>query len=289
MEEVVDHNKSVTVSRENRKSNIAQDYGLSENAYSCGYLLRLKHASFMQDTLDWFLSHCEELVPVKTAKILSLGCGSGLFDLDLIKIIQKKGQKLDFTGLDFSMTDLDHFRESLSYQSTETQSSITLKYQKFEPSTDLDERYDLITMVHFLHSFDDVLPIISNALRHLSPNGKLFIIQQKKEGVSELKDEFLDILPNKKFHCTDQIKKGLQAEKIDFISHKIDTYFDVSIMQKMSLDALLLMSFCLCNDLSVLNRQQQDQIRNAFLSLAKVQDDGKSVIYEPMEAIVCYA
>ncbi len=275
------------------RSDIALDYGLSENAYSSGYLLRLKYSSFMQETVDWFSKHCSELLPVEAPKVLSLGCGSGIFDLKLIRIIQQqitqqKDKKLDFTGLDFNATDLDCFRKSLSDQSLETQSSVTLKYQKFEPPTDLGERYDLITMVHFLHSFDDVLPIIKNALRHASPGGKLLIVQQKKKGMSELKDTFLDILSNQKFQCTDHIKALLQSETIDFTSHEIETYFDVSIMKKMSLDALLLMSFCLSNDLSILNTQQQNQIRNAFLSLAKVEHDGREVIYESMEAIVCY-
>lgn len=293
MEEEFEQNKPITINISNHKSNIAQDYGLSENAYSCGYLLRLKYASFMQDTVEWFSSHCSELVSVESPKVLSLGCGSGIFDLELIKtiqqqIIEQKEQKLEFTGLDFNVTDLDHFRKSLTSQSLETQSSVTLKYQKFEPSTNLAERYDLITMVHFLHSFDDVLPIIKNALEHLSSGGKLLIIQQKKEGISELKNTFLDILPNQKFQSTNHIKELLQSENINYKSHKIDTCFDVSIMRKMSLDTLLLMSFCLCNDLSVLNSQQQAQIRDAFLSHAKIQDDGKVVIYEPMEAIVCY-
>jgi ubiquinone/menaquinone biosynthesis C-methylase UbiE len=279
--------------KDKNRSDIALDYGLSENAYSSGYLLRLKYSSFMQETVDWFSRHCSELLHVEAPKVLSLGCGSGIFDLKLIRIIQQqitqqKEKALDFTGLDFNVTDLNYFHKSLSDQSLETQSSVTLKYQKFEPSTDLGGRYDLITMIHFLHSFDDVFPIINNALRHVSPGGKLLIVQQKKKGISELKDTFLDILSNQKFQCTDHIKELLQSEKIDFTSHEIDTYFDVSIMKKMSLDTLLLMSFCLSNDLSILNTQQQNKIRNAFLSLAKVEHDGKEVIYESMEAIVCY-
>lgn len=294
MEEAVKLDKSVTLNRGDNQCNIALGYGLSENAYSCGYSLRLKCSSFMQDTVGWFSNHCSELLSVATPKVLSLGCGSGIFDLEFIKIIQQqvnsqKKNKLDFTGLDFNETDLDHFRKSLFNQCSETQSSVTLKYQKFESSTDLGESYDLITMVHFLHSFDDVLPVIKNALRHLSPGGKLLIIQQKKEGVSELKDAFLDILPNQKFQSTDHLMKIFQSENINYTSHKIDTCFDVSIMKKVSLDTLLLMSFCFCNDLSTLSAQEQDQIRNAFLSLAKVQEDGRTVIHEPMEAIVCYA
>lgn len=269
------------------KSNVAQDYGLSEIVYSFAYNLRLKHASFQQSTLSWIAHNYSQLLPVDSPNILGLGCGNGVFDNELLKIIQQHKKEWSFTGLDFSKTDLDYFREHLFSLDENTRSKMTLKYQKFDQSTDLGARFDLITMVHFLNSFDDVLPIIQNALQHLLPGGKLLIIQQKSQGIPELQDKFADILPNHKFQCTNHIKDLLRQQNIAFTHHKIDTYFDVSIMQKMSLDTLILMSFCFINDLSVLNAQQQDQIRQAFLSHARKQEDGKWVIYEPMEAIIC--
>jgi len=268
-------------------SNIASDYSLSEYIYSCGYKLRLKYASFKQDTLNWIADNSAELLRVEKPKILSLGCGTGIFDTALIKIIQQQKTQWSFTGLDFSVTDLELFRENLAALDEQIRSRVSLQYKKFEPSTDMGERYDLITMIHFLHSFDDVMPIIKNALRHLSAEGRLLIIQQNKQGVAEIKDEFLDILPNQKFHCSNQIKQQLYAENISFTSHTIEASFDVSIMQEMSLDTLLLMSFCLVNDLSKLSTDQQERVRRAFLAHAE-QIDGKDVICESMEAIVCH-
>ncbi len=268
-------------------SNIAKDYSLSEFIYSCGYNLRLKYASFKQDALNWIADNSAELLMAEKPEILSLGCGTGLFDTALIKIIQQQKTQWSFTGLDFSKTDLEIFRKNLSTMDEQTQSRVTLQYKKFEPSTDMGQRYDLITMIHFLHSFDDVLPIIKNALRHLSPDGRLLVIQHNKQGVAEIKDEFLDILPNQKFQCSDHIKQLLHAENITFTTHTIDASFDISIMQEMSLDTLLLMSFCLVNDLSKLNTNQQEQVREAFLSRAE-KNNGADVIYESMEAIVCH-
>jgi len=81
----------------------------------------------------------------------------------------------------------------------------------------------------------------------------------------------------------------LQSDKIIFTSHVIDTSFDVSILQSISLDALLLMSFCLSNDLSVLNTQELEQIRNAFLSRSRAGEGGSRVIDEQMEVFICQA
>lgn len=274
------------INKKKTPSNIACDYNLSEFIYSCGYKLRLKHASFKQDALNWIADNCAELLRVEKPEILSLGCGTGIFDTALIKIIQQQKTQWSFTGLDFSVTDLECFHKSLSDLDEETRSRVSLQYKKFAPSTDMRERYDLITMIHFLHSFDDVLPIIKNALQHLSPDGRLLIIQHNKQGVSEIKDKFLELLPNQKFQCSDHIKKLLQAENITFAAHTIDASFDISIMQEMSLDTLLLMSFCLVNDLSKLNTEQQEQIRQTFLSHAE-EINGTYRIRESMEAIVC--
>ena len=188
--------------------------------------------------------------------------------------------------MDFSVTDLDHFHERISRLDQPTQANISLHYKKFTPTTDLQGQYDLITMIHFLHSFEDVLPIIKNAKRHLSPGGKLLIIQQKKRGMYELKKSFLDILPNQKFQSSNRIKTQLQSEKISFTSHSLNTIFDIAIMQKMSLDTLLLMSFCLSNDLSLLNTQQQEKMRHAFLSYGTKDKDGFLIFKEEMEVII---
>lgn len=273
----------------NDLSNIEQSYDLSETAYSYGYDLRLKYSSFMQDTLNWVSKHSSALLSENNSKILSLGCGSGIFDAELIGIIQQCNSKWTFKGVDFSTTDLDLFRKKLTTLDRETQENVSLVQQKFTPSIDLGDRYDLITMIHFLHSFDDVLPVINNALSHLLADGKLLIVQQKQKGIAELREQFSHLLSNQKFHSSEKIKLLLEDEKIAFTSHAIETSFDVSVLKNMSLDALLLMSFCLSNDLTLLNAKNQEKIREGFLSLARKGVGGPHLINEHMEVIVCQA
>ncbi len=271
-------------------SNVIHDYSLSETAYSYGYDLRLKYSTFMQDSLDWVAKNAASLFAGQSTRVLSLGCGNGLFDREFIKIIeQQKNTNWSYTGIDFSATDLDQFRQKIASLDGETQAKIFLECKKFTPCTEQGMHYDLITMIHFLHSFDAVLPIIQNAMRHLLPAGKLLIIQQKKQGMSELKASLNGLLPNRKFQSSDRIKTLLHSEGIRFSAHKLDTRFDISIMQKMSLDTLLLMSFCLSNDLSLLNTQQQEKIRQTFLSYSQPANDGSLIFHEQMEVIICSA
>lgn len=277
------------IAQDRSEEQTIEAYGLSEATYSLGYQLRLQHATFLQSSIDWLTQRCTEMLPIEMPQILSLGCGNGDFDIEFLKNCQRTKPNLHFTGLDYNLTDLAEFRRKLSLSNEETQSRISLEYKKFDHTTRLDQHFDLIVMVHFLHSFDNVLPVIRNALKHLNPGGRLLIVQQNEQGIYEIKSKFIDLLPNQKFHSSDKIKHSLQANGVKFTAQTIDTYFDVSSLQDMSLDSLLLMSFCFNNDLSRVNTQQQNEIREAFLSYAQKQNNGSLTIYEPMEAIVCQA
>ena len=272
-----------------RQNDVSAGYGLSEAVYSFGYSLRLKYSSFQPATMQWLLDNSSDLVAADTPSILSLGCGDGAFDIEIIEHIRKAKKRLQFSGLDFNVTDLEHFRHLLSTRDKSLRNNVTLHYMKYDASSHLGERYDFIYMVHFLHSFEDVLPVIRNALAHLKPDGRLLIIQQKRQGIYELKQRFRDTLTNRKFHSSEEIKESLQEEDVAFSSHTIDTYFDISVMRRMSLDALLLMSFCFTDDLAVLDKRQQEEIRKAFLPYATAGTDGVPIIYEPMEALICQA
>ena len=268
---------------------VAEGYGLSEAVYSFGYRLRLEYSSFQPATIKWLLDNGSDLIPADTPRILSLGCGDGAFDIEIIDHLVKTKGWFQFSGLDFNATDLGQFRHVLSTRDESVRSNVSLHYMKYDASSRLSGHYDFIYMVHFLHSFEDVLPVIRNAIAHLLPGGKLLIVQQKKQGIYELKQRFRDLLTNRKFHSSEEIKALLQGEGIAFASHTIDTYFDISVMRRMSLDALLLMSFCFTDDLAVLDKQQQEQIRKEFLAYATEEANGVPVIYEPMDAIVCRA
>lgn len=272
-----------------RQNDVSEGYGLSEAVYSFGYSLRLKYSSFQPAAIQWLKDNSRDLIAADTPSILSLGCGDGAFDVEIIEHLRKEKKQLLFSGLDFNATDLEHFRDLLSTRDESLRDNVILHYMKYDASSQLGERYDFLYMVHFLQSFDDVLPVIRNAIAHLKPNGRLLIIQQKRQGIYELKQRFEDILSNRKFHSSEEIKALLQGEDIRFSSYTIDTYFDVSAMRRMSLDALLLMSFCFTNDLAVLDKRQQEEIRKEFLAYATVGENGLPVIYEPMEAIVCQA
>ena len=276
-------------SKQECQSDVAEGYGLSEDVYSFGYSLRLKYSTFQQLTIKWLVDNRHGMISADSPKILSLGCGDGAFDIEIIDRLGDEGRQFQFSGLDFNATDLGYFRHLLSTRPGNVQQCVNLRHMKFDASTDLQERYDFIYMVHFLQSFEEFLPVIRNALSHLAPGGRLLIVQQQRQGIYELKRSFQSVLTNRKFHSSEEIKRSLQKDGILFDSHTIDTCFDISVMRRKSLDALLLMSFCFTDDLAVLEERQQEEIREAFLAYSTIDENGAPFIYEPMDAILCQA
>ncbi len=268
---------------------VKDGYGLSEAVYACGYRLRLKYSSFQRATMDWLLDNSGTLIPPDAPSILSLGCGDGAFDLELLDHLRGNKIQLEFCGVDFNGAELEEFRRILASRDEWYRERITLRCMKYDASTRFGRRYDFIYMVHFLHFFEQVMPAIRNALQHLAPQGRLLIIHQKSSGVYAVKQRFLGVLSNQKRHSSEEIKSLLEAEGIAFSAYTIDSYFDVSAMRQRSLEALLLMSFCFGDDLARLDKKVQDDMREGFLAHAAVTEDGKPLIYEPMDAIVCQA
>ncbi|MGB5736154.1 MAG: class I SAM-dependent methyltransferase [Thiohalocapsa sp.] len=268
---------------------IPDGYGLSEAAYAWGYALRVRYSSFFRATLNWLVHHSEELIAADNPRLLSLGCGNGAFDIEFMDWLSARNKRFQFLGVDFNASELEQFRTALSSRDASFRARTSLCYMKYHASTRFEGRFHVIYMLHFLHSFAEVMPAIRNALGHLAQGGKLVIVQQKSGGVYDLKQEFKGMLRNPRLYSAEEIEELLRTEQVAFSSYTIDSYFDISIMRQMSLDALLLMSFCFADDLALLDTKQQEEIRAAFLACARPGADGVPVIYEPMEAIVCEA
>jgi SAM-dependent methyltransferase len=278
------------VSPQTGQDEIIEDgYGLSAAAYACGYSLRIKYSSFLRATMNWLMDNSGDLIAVDAPRLLSLGCGNGSFDLGFIDWLAGRKKEFQFIGIDCNAAELDQFREALSVRGAPIREKTSLCYMQYDASTRFEGRFDFISMLHFLHSFAEVMPAVRNALAHLAPGGKLLIVQQKNTGVYDLKQRFKGILRNPRLYSAEEVKSLLMAEQIAFSSHAIDSYFDISVMKQKSLDALLLMSFCFADDLAVLDNNQQEAIRSAFLDYSRLGASGVPVIYEPMEAIVCEA
>jgi len=262
-------------------------YALSETVYSFGYQVRQKYGTLQATALNWFSQQGVNLVQQENSQILSLGCGNGAFDLALLKTLQAEDKSFSYTGIDFNHKDLDRFQSRLKEEKPDITRNITLRHEMFDETTVLPTAYDLITMVHFLYAVEDIGGLLETAQKHLSEDGKLLIVQNSRQGVYQVKKQFLDVLPNHRYQASDSVKEALETKRINYTSTNIDAYLDVSILQEWSLEAALLMSFCLGNDVMQLAEQDRERIRQAYLDISSEAEDGRQLLCEPMEMIVC--
>lgn len=304
---------------------VKASYGLSELAYSYGYQLRRANSNLDQQALEWITANVEQVFPGDpasgaTLKMLSLGCGRGHFDLELIRLCQRRLHgNIQYTGIDMNAVELRKFDERLILEervqegklleetvreqsapenktpenkipeNKNLRDAITLKHQHFDETNDLDDQYDLIVMGHLLYLFQDLHAPITNAIRHLAPRGRLLILQTSEQGITTIRQPFAAQLGLRPLQHSEQVLALLKTQGYAHWSATIDAQLCVDVLKHRSLDGLMLMSFCFAKDLACLDDSDQQQIRQAFLQGATMDGNARLIINEPMEAIIVTA
>lgn len=98
--------------------------------------------------------------------ILDIGCAKGEFIYYLNKILKNS----KFTGIDYSQNLINEANKSLNNFSNFT--FINASGEDFN----LEESFDVITLLGVLSYFDDLNSIFKNMHKHLKDNGKIFIL-----------------------------------------------------------------------------------------------------------------
>ncbi|MCC7571971.1 MAG: class I SAM-dependent methyltransferase [Candidatus Methanofastidiosum sp.] len=106
--------------------------------------------------------------------IADLGCGSGIFTIELAKSLHGSGKILAF---DIQESSLSFLRERANYNNVghliETK-VIDLENKNF--SSGMASSFDMVTVVNMLFQIKDKKKFISEAKKLLKPNGFLVVI-----------------------------------------------------------------------------------------------------------------
>ena len=141
--------------------------------------------------LDWIR---DELGPVLSRgsedplSLLSVGCGSAIFDRPLLEMLQGSPGKINWTGLDPNGAECRAAEEALA-PLRGPELSIDLELVRFE-DFESDRRYDLVYFVHAFYYFSDVAAMVRRALELAAPGGHLLIFNGPKRELNRLTSLF---------------------------------------------------------------------------------------------------
>ena len=236
-----------------------------------------------QSTQKWltddFLPQCAWTEPMN---ILSIGSGTGDFDLQLMKLILKHWRIESYVAVD---PNLDHneafasrFRESgLPVQ------DFRILSQTF-PVQNLDLKFDLIHMTHCLYYIPNRLKAIQGSLDILNNKGLILIFHQTPLGINEVQKSFLRRAKGYEgeMYSSKNIYRLLESLQVTFTFDIIDGILDVSeFAAPKSIRGKRLMNFFLECRADTLPPKFREEVRDFIKELAFL-DNNRQVIFHPV-------
>ena len=177
--------------------------------------------------LEWLQTFAAQHPHTGSLRILSIGCGSGILDRQLIKsLATKEARQVEYAAIDPNSVACDRFRvdfESLGLKNV----NLDLQKETVE-SMDFDARFDIIQAVHSVYYFADPATSIDQLLAQLGPKGKLVIFQAPMAELNRLADCFWGHQKKADIWYSERLSAHLQEAGLTHAKTRINGRIDVA-------------------------------------------------------------
>ena len=182
-----------------------------------------------RSTKKWLI---EEFLPQRRwtspLNILSIGSGTGDFDIQMMKFILKRWRIESYVAVDPNSDHNQIFQTRFRESGLPVQNFRILS-QTF-PVKNLDMKFDLVHMTHCLYYIPDRLKAIQGALDILNNQGRVLIFHQTPLGINEIQQRFLKRAKGheNEMYSSKDIYRLLESLPVTFEFDIIDGILDVS-------------------------------------------------------------
>jgi len=159
-------------------------------------------------------------------RILSVGCGSGILDNQLISALASSPGPFEYTGVDPNPVACRRFREDFE--------KLALPNVKLEVRTaaveslNINRPFDIIQLTHALYYFKDAADTLGKLRQLLAPGGKLIIVQAPNEHLNQLSECFWSHHADHDIWFSRCLERYLINQKIEFTCQRIYGEVDVT-------------------------------------------------------------
>jgi len=154
---------------------------------------------FSKDGVDYATNILLENLPDLSGKVLDLGCGYGCIGIVLAKIYN--------ASVDVTMSDVNDRALDLAGRNAK-KNGAAAKIIKSDGFENIHENFDCITLNPPIHAGKAVIyKIYGEAYHHLNPNGRFYIVIQKKHGAPSHREKLEEIFGKENFSVL-YAKKG---------------------------------------------------------------------------------
>jgi 2-polyprenyl-3-methyl-5-hydroxy-6-metoxy-1,4-benzoquinol methylase len=217
--------------------------------------------------LEHIKTHCHE---VESLEILSVGSGTGLFEIPMIKMLKAEGKEIcGFEGIDISadacrLLDMKmkaEFGGTLSYRISHS------SFQEYQPEI----RFDLILLNHAFEYFGDRhLKWLDKSIALLSQTGSVVIFSPDKGGINHIYAEFGPEVLGFTPYFSEDLLRLLDQNGIIYKALPIRAMCDISLLESDAADPArtMLLSFLTQIDCRTIGPSSTKDFIDHFKSLA---------------------
>ena len=159
-------------------------------------------------------------------RVLSVGCGSGILDNQLISALASSAGTFEYTGVDPNPVACHRFREDFKKLGLPNV-KLKVKTETVE-ALNINEPFDVIQLTHALYYFKDPADTLEKLRRLLAPGGKLIIVHAPNECLNQLSECFWSHHAEQGIWFSKCLEEHLLKQDIEFTSHRIHGEVDVT-------------------------------------------------------------
>jgi SAM-dependent methyltransferase len=220
-------------------------------------------------------------------RVLSVGCGSGILDLPLIKTLADQmeasdaGGAIHYTGIDPNPVACGRFREE--FRNLEIASTELSVLEETVESYQHDQPVDLTHVVHSMYYFAEPAVSLQSLIQRVAENGELVIFQAPKGELNLLADCFWQGHLNDPIWFSADLDEHLQETGISFTRSRLDAEVDVTACFESGCpEGRLTFDFLVQSDCEHLPAPIRRQVLDYLQAISRV-DDGRVLAPHPVD------
>lgn len=176
--------------------------------------------------LDWIQTSLLPRFNTPRLSILSIGCGAGELDREILASSAARVPAVNYTGLEPDGRQCARF---LRFMRQDQGPNVHIEAHNLSFENFLDpRRFDLVFMVHSLYYMEDPGRAIDKALKLVKPGGLLVTMVAPNDTLNELSSSFWNKEQDRTAWFSEDVEHYLRDSAVAFDRHRLEARLDMT-------------------------------------------------------------
>jgi SAM-dependent methyltransferase len=179
-----------------------------------------------QRILAWARESMIPQLDAERASILSVGCGAGDLDREILAASVEQSERVAYVGLEPDARQCQRFLSQMTEES-DGRARVEARNAYFEDLQD-SQRYDLVILVHSLYYMPDPTEAVDRALSLVDDGGHLVILLAANDTLNELASSFWEVEADRQAWFSEDLRAHLDLYGLSYECERIEARLNVT-------------------------------------------------------------